>query len=42
MPKDFFYHKVERVNVAEKIAEYLEMEKEALIKIKEIEDKLTF
>lgn len=42
MPKDFFYHKVERVNVAEKIAEYLEMEREALIKIKEIEDKLTF
>lgn len=42
MPKDFFFHKVERVNVAEKIAEYLEMEREALIKIKEIEDKLTF
>lgn len=42
MPKDFFFHKVERVSVAEKIAEYLEIEREALLKIKEIEDKLTF
>lgn len=42
MPKDFFWHKVERADVAEKITEYLEMEREAIKKIKEIEDKLTF
>jgi len=42
MPKDFFYHEVKREEVAEKITEYLEMEKEALKKIKDIENQLTF
>ena len=42
MPKDFFYYEVKREDVAEKITEYLEMEKEALKKIKDIENQLTF
>src|SRR3990167_6790649 len=42
MPKDFFFYEVNRKNVAEKIEEYLEMEKEALKQIKEIEKQLTF
>ena len=42
MPKDFFYYEVKRKDIAEKITEYLKMEKEALKQIKEIEKQLTF
>jgi hypothetical protein len=40
MPKDFFYLTIERDE--EKVSELLEIEKEALQKITDIEDKLTF
>ena len=42
MPKDLFWIKVNRSEVAEEVKEYLELEKEALKKISEIEDSLTF
>jgi putative phage-type endonuclease len=42
MPKDLFWLEVKREEVEEKITEYLEIEKEALKKIAEIENQLTF
>lgn len=42
MPKDIFWIEVTRKEVQEKVEEYLDLEKEALAKIKEIEDQLTF
>lgn len=42
MPKDFFYFEVNRKNVAEKVAEYFELEKQVLAEIAEIEKQLTF
>jgi len=42
MPKDFFYFEVKRKDVKEKVAEYLELEREVLKEIAEIEKKLTF
>lgn len=41
-PKDFFYFTITRASLKKEIAEYLKMEREALVKMKEIEDKLTF
>ena len=42
MPKDLFWIEVKRKDIAEKVEEYLELEKEALKRIKEIENQLTF
>jgi len=42
MPKDLFWVEVNRKDIAEQIKETLEMEKEALKKISEIENSLTF
>ena len=42
MPKDLFWIEVDRKDVDEKVKEYLILEKEALARIKEIEDQLTF
>lgn len=42
MPKDIFWHEVKRADVAEKVKEYLELEKNVLKEIEEIEQKLTF
>jgi hypothetical protein len=42
MPKDFFYFTVRRAELEDKIKEYLELERETLNAIKEIETELTF
>ncbi len=42
MPKDFFFFTRTRAEVAEKVSEYLEMERRVLAEIKELENKLTF
>jgi len=42
MPKDFFWIETKRKDINEKVKECLELEKESLAKIKEIEDSLTF
>ena len=42
MPKDLFWIEVNRKDVNEKVKEYLLLEKEALKRIGEIEDQLTF
>lgn len=42
MPRDFFYHEVNRKDIQKQIDEYLALEKEVLAQIKEIEEKLTF
>lgn len=42
MPKDFFYLTINRKDITDKVVEYLELEREALKQIKEIEDQLTF
>jgi len=42
MPKDFFYFSVKRKDVKEKVIEYLELEKQVLKEIEEIEKQLTF
>lgn len=42
MPKDFFFLEVKRTDVKEKIKEYLELERQVLKEIEEIEKQLTF
>lgn len=42
MPKELFWIEVNRDDIKDQIEEYLEIEREALAKIKEIEDQLTF
>ena len=42
MPKDFFYFEVARLNVQEKISEYLALQQTALAEIEDICNKLTF
>lgn len=42
LPRSEFHLEVKREEVADKIEEYLEFEKQALAKLKELEDKLTF
>lgn len=42
MPKDFFYFEVVRLNVQEKINEYLALQQTALAEIEDICNKLTF
>jgi predicted phage-related endonuclease len=42
MPKDFFYLEINRSEFKEEIKQFLEMEKEVLQKISEIESSLTF
>lgn len=42
MPKDFFFLEVSRKDVQGQVDEYLELERQILAQIKEIEDKLTF
>ncbi len=42
MPKDFFYLTIEREGIQEQVDEYLQIERDALTKIAEIEKQLTF
>lgn len=42
MPKDFFFFEVNRLNVQEKIAEYLALQQTALAEIEDIIKQLTF
>ena len=42
MPKSLFWIEVKREEVQDKVEEYLELERTALKKIKEIEGQLTF
>ncbi len=42
MPKDFFYLTVQREGIQEQVDEYLQIERDALTKIAEIEKQLTF
>lgn len=42
MPKDFFYIEVNRKQVQEEVKEYLQLEKEVLEKVAQIEKELTF
>ena len=42
MPKDLFWMEVKRIEVADKIDEYLKLEREALKQISNIEKQLTF
>lgn len=42
MPKDFFFFEIKRLNVQEKIAEYLALEQTALAEIEDIVSSLTF
>ncbi len=42
MPMDFFYLEIKRADVAEKVVEYLELEKRVLEEIKQIQKDLTF
>ncbi len=42
MPKDFFYLTANRSDYEEQIKEYLELEKQVLLQIEEIEKELTF
>jgi hypothetical protein len=42
MPKDFFYFTINRKDVKDKVQEYFEIEKQALVEIAKIEKQLTF
>jgi hypothetical protein len=42
MPKDFFYFAVKRADVQERVDTYLELERNVLMEIAEIESQLTF
>lgn len=42
MPKDFFFLTFERKNIQEQVDQYLQLERDTLLKISEIEQKLTF
>ena len=42
MPKDFFFLEVKRSEVQEQVEQYLELERQTLKEIAEIENQLTF
>jgi hypothetical protein len=42
MPKDFFYFEVKRKDVQERVDAYIELERNVLAEIAEIEQQLTF
>ncbi len=42
MPKDMFWLVIDRKSVQDKVLEYLELEKQVLLKVAEVENQLTF